>query len=45
VHLGWKHAFGIVAVPGLIIAIMFLFMKDYKTVDLAFIDRSNKRSG
>ena len=43
VHLGWKHAFGIVAVPGLIIAIMFLFMKDYKTVDLAFIDRSNKK--
>ncbi len=43
VHLGWKHAFGIVAVPGLIIAILFLFMKDYKTVDLAFIDRSNKK--
>jgi fucose permease len=43
VHLGWKHAFGIVAIPGLIIAILFLFMKDYKTVDLAFIDRSNKK--
>ena len=31
--LGWKHAFGIVAVPGMIVAILFLFVKDYKTVD------------
>jgi MFS family permease len=38
---GWKHAFGIVAVPGLIIAILFLFVKDYKTVDLSFVDKSN----
>lgn len=41
--LGWKHAFGIVAVPGMIVAILFLFVKDYKTVDLSFYDRySNK---
>jgi MFS family permease len=40
---GWKHAFGIVAIPGLIIAILFLFVKDYKTVDLSFIDKSNNR--
>jgi MFS family permease len=39
---GWKHAFGIVAVPGLIIAILFLFVKDYKTVNLAKADNSNK---
>lgn len=31
---GWKSAFGIVAVPGLIIAILFFFVKDYKTVAL-----------
>jgi MFS family permease len=43
VKLGWKHAFGIVALPGLIIAILFLFIKDYKTVDLAFIDRSSRK--
>jgi len=43
VHLGWKHAFGIVAFPGLIIAILFLFIKDYKTVDLAFIDKSRQK--
>ena len=41
--LGWKHAFGIVAVPGLIIAILFLFVKDYKTVDLSFVDKTNKK--
>ena len=43
VNLGWKHAFGIVAVPGLIIALLFLFIKDYKTVDLAFVDRTATR--
>jgi len=42
-RLGWKHAFGIVALPGLIVAILFLFVKDYKTVDLSFLDRSNNR--
>ncbi len=43
VSLGWKHAFGIVALPGLIIAILFLFMKDYKTVDLAFINKNQQK--
>ncbi len=41
VHLGWKHAFGIVAIPGLLVAILFLFVKDYKTVDLSFVDKRN----
>jgi MFS family permease len=41
--LGWKHAFGIVAVPGLIIAILFLFVNDYKTVDLSFIDKNKNK--
>lgn len=31
---GWRHAFGIVAIPGIIIAILFFFIKDYKTVIL-----------
>ena len=43
VRLGWKHAFGIVAIPGLIVAILFLFVKDYKTVDLSFVDSSSNR--
>jgi predicted MFS family arabinose efflux permease len=41
--LGWKHAFGLVALPGLVVAVLFLFVKDYKTVDLSFIDRQNKK--
>jgi MFS family permease len=41
--IGWKHAFGIVAVPGLIVAILFLFVKDYKTVDLSFVDKTNNK--
>jgi MFS family permease len=31
---GWRHALGIVAIPGLIIAILFFFIKDYKTIGL-----------
>ena len=34
VNLGWRNALGIVALPGLILAIMFFWVKDYKTVDL-----------
>ena len=33
-HLGWRHAFGIVAAPGFILALMFFKVKDYKTVAL-----------
>jgi MFS family permease len=43
VKLGWKHAFGIVAIPGMIIAILFLFVKDYKTVDLSFYDKNSNK--
>jgi len=42
-RFGWKHAFGIVALPGLIVAVLFYFIKDYKTVDLSFFDKSNNR--
>jgi MFS family permease len=31
---GWRSAFGIVALPGLIVAALFFFIKDYKTVGL-----------
>jgi MFS family permease len=41
--LGWKNAFGLVAFPGLIVAILFMFVKDYKTVDLSFIDSRDNR--
>lgn len=41
--LGWKHAFGLVALPGIIVAILFIFVKDYKTVDLSFIDKHRNK--
>lgn len=31
---GWRAAFGIVAIPGFIVALLFFFIKDYKTVNL-----------
>ena len=33
-HWGWRHAFGLVALPGALVAILFFFVKDYKTVEL-----------
>lgn len=42
-RLGWKHAFGLVAFPGLLVAILFLFVKDYKTVDLSFVDKAKQK--
>jgi len=32
--LGWRYAFGIMAIPGLIVAIAFFWVKDYKTVEI-----------
>ncbi len=31
---GWRNAFGIVALPGLLVGLLFFFVKDYKTVQL-----------
>jgi MFS family permease len=33
-HYGWRHAFGLVALPGLFISLIFFFVRDYKTVEL-----------
>src|SRR5215475_25485 len=40
-RFGWQAAFGIVGIPGLIIAMLYLFVRDYKTVKT----RSAGRSG
>ncbi|PKN05441.1 MAG: hypothetical protein CVU74_01715 [Deltaproteobacteria bacterium HGW-Deltaproteobacteria-9] len=40
-HWGWRHAFGLVAIPGAIVAILFFFVKDYKTVELFKTDTCN----
>jgi MFS family permease len=33
-HYGWRHAFGLVALPGLVVALLFFGIKDYQTVEL-----------
>ncbi|WP_418320153.1 MFS transporter [Piscinibacter sakaiensis] len=34
-HWGWKAAFGVVGVPGLLLALLYLKVRDYRTVELA----------
>ena len=41
---GWRHAFGIVALPGLLVAVLFLWTKDYKNVDLVRTAGSGDKS-
>jgi MFS transporter, Spinster family, sphingosine-1-phosphate transporter len=33
-HWGWKAAFGVVGFPGLALALLYLFVRDYRTVEL-----------
>jgi MFS family permease len=34
VKWGWRHAFGLMAIPGLILAVLMFGVKDYKTIKL-----------
>jgi MFS family permease len=34
-HWGWKAAFGVVGFPGLALALLYLLVRDYRTVELA----------
>ncbi len=43
-HFGWRHAFGLVAFPGLILAILFYFVKDYKTIQLIKREKTGKET-
>ncbi len=33
-HFGWRYAFGLVALPGMVVALLFFTVKDYRTVAL-----------
>ena len=33
-HFGWRHALGLVALPGAIVALLFFYVRDYRTVEL-----------
>src|SRR5262249_57484121 len=32
-HFGWQAAFGVVGIPGLALALLYLFVRDYRTVE------------
>ncbi len=40
-HYGWRHAFGLVALPGIILALLFFYVKDYETVALVRVSASS----
>jgi predicted MFS family arabinose efflux permease len=44
-HWGWRHAFGIVALPGFLISLLFFFVKDYQTVGLEQTIRQEEIQG
>lgn len=44
-HWGWRHAFGLVAIPGFLVSFLFFFVKDYKTVELTkAVDETSPQS-
>ncbi|HEY9162197.1 MAG TPA: MFS transporter [Desulfomonilia bacterium] len=42
-HFGWRHAFGWLAIPGAIVALLFFQIRDYKTVDLTKTTEPGKK--
>ena len=43
---GWKAAFGVVGIPGLVLALLYLLVRDYKTVALSDrLERATQSSG
>jgi MFS transporter, Spinster family, sphingosine-1-phosphate transporter len=42
-HWGWQAAFGLVGFPGLVLALLYLFVKDYRTADLVAHEGSARR--
>jgi MFS family permease len=45
-HWGWKAAFGVVGVPGLLVALLYLRVRDYRTIDLTTrLDAATRTTG
>lgn len=42
-HFGWRHAFGLVALPGMIIALLFFYVRDYETIALTRISETGNK--
>jgi len=43
-NFGWKAAFGVVGIPGLVLALLYLKVRDYKTVNLAPAIQAKRQS-
>ena len=41
-RFGWRHAFGIVALPGVIVALLFFYARDYETIALTKFEGSGE---
>ncbi len=41
-HYGWQHAFGLVGIPGIILAVLYWFTRDYRTVPLEAVAAASK---
>jgi len=44
-QLGWRHAFGLVALPGMVVAMLMFRVRDYKSVELVKTARDNAGVG
>jgi MFS family permease len=45
-HWGWKAAFGVVGIPGLLLALLYLKVRDYRTVELTpELDQATQSAG
>ncbi|WP_344869631.1 MFS transporter [Comamonas faecalis] len=45
-HWGWQAAFGVVGVPGLILSLFYIFVRDYRTVELTpRLDQATQSTG
>jgi len=42
---GWRHAFGLVALPGMLIGLVFFWVRDYKTVELVKVSGPLGKTG
>jgi MFS family permease len=42
---GWRHAFGLVALPGMLIGLIFFWVRDYKTVELVKVSGPLGKTG
>jgi MFS transporter, Spinster family, sphingosine-1-phosphate transporter len=43
-RFGWQAAFGVVGIPGLLIALMYFFVRDYRTVETATAGTAGRTS-